>query len=289
MSAATPDATVLWLSVDAWEWVDIILGIGLVFVGVALEGVAELQRYRRFRILGFRIGRVGLLLVVLGLAVEIVCAPIVWYLNHLEIASLWARAAEADTEMVGLEREVADANARAAEAMLKTERARADARRAQQLALPRTLTNQLALEDKIALEPFAGTLLVIVSSRTADEETWEFAWSLSIVDVAGWKCKSVKRDHAMPGFRLWTAHNAHEAAQAFAALVKRETGVEATNWPLEPGVAQAAFPELAAEGIDVMTPNLIIAEVGKRSFSDEIMKDRWRRHVEERGGPSIDE
>lgn len=222
--------------------------------------------------------------------------------TELRVVAADAKAAEADARAAEANERAAEANARAAEAVLKTERARADAHRAALLARPRTLTNWLSPEDKMLMDPFAGTLLVIVTSTTADDETREFAWSLSIVDVAGWKCERLMRIGAMSGLKLWSAQvtaarpepadallRTHQAAKAFAALVERETGVEATDWPLEPGVAQAAFPELAARGIDVMAPNLIIAEVGKRSFSDDAHKDWWRRHVEERGGLALDE
>lgn len=73
------------LSAGQWEWVDIILGIGLVFIGVAAELAHLTKRFRRTRICGFDLGFLGAMLVTIGLAVELVCVPIVWALNEWEL------------------------------------------------------------------------------------------------------------------------------------------------------------------------------------------------------------
>src|SRR5882724_4135985 len=51
-----------------------------------------------------------------------------------------------------------------------TDRARAEALAASKLALPRSLSNMLSIDDRAALLPFAGTTLVIVSAKSAGDE-----------------------------------------------------------------------------------------------------------------------
>jgi hypothetical protein len=212
---------------------------------------------------------------------------------------------ETDTFLADTNARAEDARVRALGALGKVEELRRTNLELEQMILPRQLSNQTTPRLREALGRFAGTTLAIVSvgpTSAENMEPYEFAFSLSIVDMVGWHPKPVEVPFLVAGVTIWSPEAPSDkpawsepanlddprdktwaAAEALRKYLKDLTGTDANHWPLitDPNgrIGHPAAAALQAAGVE-MSDSLIVIDVGKRDLRREAI-ERSLAHARE--------
>src|SRR5438309_1147337 len=231
-----------------WDWFSY-LALALVFIGVVGESIADLTNLIKSPRWKSKTEKISALLLITGLAGELVSSSKLSELNGRIVAILNKQAAEAQKAAGEANERAGSAEQRAAEANEKAEQEKLARVKIEQKVAPRRLTKEQ--QERIArkLKPFAGQRINVLIYR-GDVEAWFIADQIKValggITGAGWIVHSAtvtEFNRAFSGMMVETTVKANDDSLIAAKLLIAVLSAE----HLVVGGPSAALKELRAE------------------------------------------